>query len=79
LAVEYSHTGELARALEEFEKLLMAHPDYVAGYFMAAQTLIKANQADRARAMLLDGIRVAGEKRDAHAQAEMQALLDDLR
>ena len=42
LAMEYSNSGELNRALEEFSKLLCANPDYTAGYFMAAQTLVKA-------------------------------------
>src|SRR5438552_11471706 len=36
LAMEYSNSGELNRALDEFGKLLSANPDYTAGYFMAA-------------------------------------------
>jgi tetratricopeptide (TPR) repeat protein len=41
LAMEYSNSGEVERALEEFGRLLATHPDYTAGYFMAAQTLAK--------------------------------------
>ena len=38
LAMEYSNSGQVERALEEFGRLLATHPDYTAGYFMAAQT-----------------------------------------
>ena len=44
LAMEYSNQGDVNRALDEFGKLLASHPDYTAGYFMAAQTLARANQ-----------------------------------
>ena len=36
--MEYSKQGDFDRAMAEFWKLLAAHPDYTAGYFMAAQT-----------------------------------------
>ena len=31
LAMEYSNSGEIERALEEFRRLLATHPDYTAG------------------------------------------------
>ena len=49
LAMECSKNGEVERALEEFHKLLAAHPDYTAGYFMAAQTLAKVERRRRRR------------------------------
>jgi tetratricopeptide (TPR) repeat protein len=78
LAMEYANSGQADRALEEFGKLVSANPDYAAGYFMAAQTLVKANRADEAKKMLVDGIAAAERKRDSHAQSEMQEMLDDL-
>jgi len=78
LAMEYSKTGEVERALEEFGKLLSAHPDYTAGYFMAAQTLAKAQRTNEARKMLEDGISSAQRTNNAHAQSEMEAMLADL-
>src|ERR1700734_2808781 len=51
LAMEYSKTGEVEQAMKEFAELLSAHPDYCAGYFMAAQTLAKAERADEAKKM----------------------------
>jgi predicted Zn-dependent protease len=78
LAMEYSNSGELNRALEEFSKLLSANPDYTAGYFMAAQTLVKAGQTPDAKTMLVNGIACAQRKQDAHAESEMQAMLEEI-
>ena len=78
LAMEYSKTGEVERALEEFGKLLSAHPDYTAGYFMAAQALVSANRVAEARKMLVDGISSARRTNNAHAQSEMTAMLEEL-
>jgi cytochrome c-type biogenesis protein CcmH/NrfG len=77
LAMEYSNSGQLHQAIEEFEKLLAAHPDYAAGYFMA-QTLVKSDQRDDAIKMLQQGIAAAQRKGDSHAQSEMQAMLDEM-
>ncbi len=79
LAMEYSKTGEVERALEEFAKLLSVHPDYTAGYFMAAQTLVGANRSEEARRMLVDGISAARRTGNQHAQSEMTAMLDELK
>jgi len=78
LAMEYSNSGQLEQAIEEFRKLLSARPDYTAGYFMAAQTLVKAERVEEARKMLHDGIATAERKGDAHAQSEMQSMLDEI-
>src|SRR6202521_5926922 len=75
LAMEYSKTGEVERALEEFGKLLSTHPDYTAGYFMAAQTLVRANRVAEAKKMLVDGISSARRTSNTHAQSEMTAML----
>ncbi len=78
LAIEYSNSGQMKQAIEEFEKLLSAHPDYTAGYFMAAQTMAKSGRQDEAVKMLREGITVAAKKGDTHAQSEMQAMLDEM-
>ena len=79
LAMEHSKAGEVERALEEFGKLLSTHPDYTAGYFMAAQTLVNANRGDEAKKMLVDGISSARRAGNSHAQSEMTAMLDELK
>ena len=76
--MEYSKAGEVERALEEFGKLLASHPDYTAGYFMAAQTLAKADRVDEAKTMLENGIVSAKKTGNGHAEAEMEAMLAEL-
>jgi predicted Zn-dependent protease len=79
LAMEYAKAGDVERALEEFGKLLAAHPEYTAGYFMAAQTLVNANRTDEAKKMLVEGIASARRTGNQHAQSEMTAMLDELK
>lgn len=78
LAMELAGQGQTDAALAEFDQLRADHPDYVAGYFMAAQTLAKARHADEAKQRLNDGIACARRTGNQHAQREMQAMLDDL-
>ena len=78
LAMEYSNQGNVDLAMEEFRKLLDTHPDYTAGYFMAAQALARANRVDEARKMLGDGIISAKRTGNGHAQSEMEGMLADL-
>jgi predicted Zn-dependent protease len=79
LAMEYSNQGDLDRALAEFSILLKANPDYTPGYFMAAQTLVRAGRSEDARTMLTDGIASARRTGNLHAQSEMEAMLAELR
>jgi hypothetical protein len=76
--MEYSNVGEVERALEEFVKLLAGNPDYTPGYFMAAQTLARAERTMEAKKMLADGIACAKRTGNAHAQSEMEAMLAEL-
>jgi Tfp pilus assembly protein PilF len=78
LAMEYSKQGDLDRALAEFSILLEHHPDYTAGYFMAAQALARAERTDDARKMLRDGVASARRTGNLHAQSEMEAMLAEL-
>ena len=79
LAMELSKSGDVERSMEEFGKLLSKHPDYTAGYFMAAQTLAGASRVEEARRMLVDGIASAVRTGNSHAQSEMTAMLEDLK
>ena len=78
LGLEYSSSGDTDAALAEFQRLLAAHPDYTNGYFMAAQTLVRADRTDEARLMLQQGIDCARRTRNQHALAEMEGLLDEI-
>jgi len=79
LAMEYSNAGKVSEALEEFAKLVAAHPNYTAGYFMAAQTLARAQRKEEAKQMLIEGIASARRTGNSHAQSEMTAMLEELK
>ena len=78
LAMEYSNAGEFETSLAEFATLLKNTPDYTPGYFMAAQTLVKAARVDDAKTMLVDGIASAKKTGNGHALSEMEAMLEEL-
>src|ERR1700680_1048306 len=78
LAMEYSKQGDFDRALAEFAILLESHPEYTAGYFMAAQTLVRAERVEEAKKMLQDGIASARRTGNLHAQSEMDVMLTEL-
>jgi predicted Zn-dependent protease len=78
LAMEYSRQGDLDRSLAEFSILLKGSPDYTPGYFMAAQTLVRADRSAEAKTMLNDGIASARRTGNLHAQSEMEAMLAEL-
>jgi predicted Zn-dependent protease len=78
LAMENANQGNTDASLVEFDRLLTTHPDYTAGYFMAAQTLVKVGRTDEARARLEQGIASAQRTGNRHAQGEMESLLSEL-
>jgi tetratricopeptide (TPR) repeat protein len=78
LAMELANRHDLEAALGEFNKLVELHPDYSAGYFMAAQTLAKAGRSEEAKDLLVRGIAAAERTCNAHAAGEMQQMLDEV-
>jgi tetratricopeptide (TPR) repeat protein len=78
LAMEHASLGNKDAAIEEFDRLLLEHPEYTAGYFMCAQTLVKAGRTEEAKKRLEQGIESAEKTGNQHARSEMQAVLDDL-
>jgi|SRR5665213_514333 len=75
LAVECGNQGDHAVAIEHFDKLLAAHPDYVTGYFQYGQLLARLSRTDEARRRLSDGIEAARRTGDQHALSEMESAL----
>ena len=78
LAMAHANQGQTDASLAEFDRLLSTHPDYTAGYFMAAQTLVKAGRTDAAKARLEQGIASAQRTGNQHALGEMEGLLAEL-
>ena len=58
--------------------MLENDPAYTAGYFMAAQTLVRAERVADAKKMLDEGIASARSTGNLHAQSEMEAMLAEL-
>jgi hypothetical protein len=77
LALELAKS-EPAAAWTHFEYLLRHHPEYSATYFQAGMFLLKQGRIDEARKVLAQGIETTGQQGKQHAQAELQAALDDL-
>jgi tetratricopeptide (TPR) repeat protein len=75
LAMECVKSGELKRAVAEFQSLLTTDPTYSAAYFHGGQTYEKLGQLDEARDYYRRGIAAT---RDPHARSELQTALDIL-
>jgi predicted Zn-dependent protease len=78
LAMEFAGRGETATAIAEFDRLLHEHPDYTAGYHMAAQTLAASGEAKRAIGYLRLGLDCAQRTGNQHAFSEMESLLAEI-
>lgn len=78
LAMEYASQGDTATALDQFQQLTTAHPDYAAGYQMSAQLLLKSGRDGEARQRLEAGVAAARRTGNALALSEMSAMLDEL-
>jgi tetratricopeptide (TPR) repeat protein len=78
LAMECASTGDTPAAVENYEKLLVSHPEYVSGYFQYGQFLAKISRTDDARRILKAGIEAAHRSGDQHAAAEMETALAQL-
>ena len=78
LAMECMNGGDAAAADAQFRLLLERNAGYVPGYLMYGQFLARESRTDEAKRVFTQGILAAVEKRDAHAQSEMEGLLGDL-
>jgi predicted Zn-dependent protease len=78
LAMEHSKAGQTEQALQEFKTLIEKNADYTPAYFMAAQTLAKADRVNEAKRWLVDGVSSAVRTGNTHAQSEMTAMLEEL-
>ncbi len=78
LAIEYTQRGDTASAMEQFDTLQKLHPDYTAGYQMAAQTLMATGDVQQAESRLRAGIDSARRTGNQHALAEMEGMLEEL-
>ena len=75
LAMECASQGDTTAAVENYEKLLASHPEYVSGYFQYGQLLARLSRSDDARRILTKGIETARRTGDQHAASEMETAL----
>lgn len=77
LAMAQAAVGNNDQALAEYNTILRHTPDYVPAHQMSAQLLLKLARAEEARTRLHEGLAAAQHTGNAHAQSELQAMLDD--
>lgn len=78
LAMECVNSGDPAAADEHFRVLLQRNADYVPGYLMYAQLLVRESRGAEARQVLSAGMQAAARNGNQHASSEMEALLSQL-
>ena len=75
LAMELRTQGQLQEAWQVFEALLQSHPDYLAAYGPAADTLVGLLRNQEARDLLRQGIELCERKGQSHARDQLQTAL----
>lgn len=78
LANEYKNGGDLAAAVETYQRLFELHPEYVAAYYQCGQVHELAGDLEQAAEVYDRGIAVARRIGDAHTLSELQAARDIL-
>ncbi len=78
LGIEYAQRGDTTLALQQFDELERRHPDYTAGYQMAAQILMASGNTPKAEERLRAGVASARRAGNQHALAEMEGMLEEL-
>lgn len=76
LALEVIKLGDQADGLKRLESLTHSHPEFVPAYHQWGRLLYESGEQDAAGQVLTRGVAIARSVGDAHAEAEMQGLLD---
>jgi tetratricopeptide (TPR) repeat protein len=78
LAQEYAKAGDTAKAVEFYDKCLVADPGYCYAYFHKARALLAAGDRERAAATVKEGMAAAKKVGDGHAMSELSGFLDEI-
>ena len=78
LAMEHTRRGEHSEAVEQYQAIAAANPDYAAVYFQGGQALERIGRKEEAKQFYLRGIEVTTKLGDGHARDQLQAALDML-
>jgi len=78
LAMELAKAGELPTAVEHFQAILAASPDYIPAYFHCGQTLERLGQNEAARGIYQRGIEACTRSGDEKTKNELEEALNSL-
>jgi len=78
IALEYASLGRFQDAAGTLEALIAIDPTYTAAYHQAGRVYEQLERIDEAKRMYQQGIVVAAQGGNWHAQTEMQAALQML-
>jgi thioredoxin-like negative regulator of GroEL len=70
--------GDIEAGLAQFQAVIDRHPEYVPAYFQKGQALAEQGRAEEARDVLVQGIQIARQVGDGHAEREMTEFLEAL-
>jgi len=78
LATEYLRLNDTEKALLYYEKLVNEHADYVGTYYHLGKLYEALQRKDDAIKTYEQGMKIAQNKRDHHALAELRAVYEEL-
>jgi len=78
LAMELAKIGRLEEAVARFERTIELDSGYCAAYYQKAKTLLQADQTDKARRTIVDGIEMAQRMEDNHTAEKLREMLQTL-
>lgn len=78
LAMELRKIKSYEECFAAFDALLVAHPNYAAGYYHYGAACKESGDRVRCIATLRRGLDAATRSGDAHTRAEIEGLIDEL-
>ncbi len=75
MGMEHKKAGDLAAALQWFERVVQKDPNYCYAYYQRGQVHEMTGDGGAARKAYRDGIEAAARSGDAHARSELEAAL----
>jgi thioredoxin-like negative regulator of GroEL len=76
VAIALISERQIEAGLVQFQTVIDRNPTYVPAYFQKGQALAEQSRVPEARAVLTQGIAVARQVGDRHAEAEMTEFLE---
>lgn len=70
--------GDIETGLKQFDEVLKRDDKHVATYFQKGQVLAEQGRTEEARAIVSQGITVAQQVGDDHAEEEMRGFLETI-